>query len=87
MPAIGIGPRSVARSGRALAGMAFAQSVRIERSGKRAMAPDLPRLEDGIPVDRTVYARLNRWAVRTYVPESSESRTRGAGAGDLVETD
>ena len=86
-PAIGIGPQSVGDSCRALQGMALAETVRIERSGGGAMPPDLPRLDGSIPVDREVYARLAWWAARTHVPESAESRARGAGAGDPVETD
>ncbi len=86
-PVIGIGPQSAGGSCRALEGMALAETVRIERSGGGARPPDLPRLDGSIPVDRDVYARLARWGARTHVPESAESRARGAGAGDPVETD
>ena len=86
-PVVGIGPDSVARSGRALEGVAFAEAVRIEKAADGAMPPSLPRLDGGIPVDRGVYLRLDRRAARTYVPESAESRARGAGAGDPAETD
>ena len=86
-PVIGIGPQSVHESCRALEGMAFAGTVRIEAAGANAAPPDLPRLDGGIPVDGEVYARLARRAARTCVPESAGSRARGAGAGDPVETD
>ncbi len=86
-PAVGIGPQSVAESGRALVGMALAEAVRIETGGNGAMPPDLPRLDGSIPVDREVYASLGRWAARTRVPESAESKARGAGGSDPVETD
>ena len=86
-PAIAIGPQSVSEACLALAGLAFAETVRIEKSGDGAMPHDLPRLDGSIPVDREVYARLARRAARTHVPESAESRERGAGAGDPVEID
>ncbi len=86
-PAVGIGPESITPSGRALDGMAFAEAVRIEMLADAAMPPGLPRVDGGIPVDREAYNRLARWAARTYVPESVESRARGAGAGNLAETD
>ncbi len=86
-PAIAIGAQSVGEACRALEGMAFAEAVRVEEASGGAMRPGLPRLDGGIPVERDVYARLDRRAARTYVPESAESRTRGAGAGDLADTD
>ena len=86
-PVIGIGPQSASESCRALEGMALAETVRIAKAGDGAMPPDLPRLHGSIPVDTEVYARLDRRAARTHVPETDESRTRGAGAGDPVETD
>ena len=86
-PAIGIGPQSAGESCRALEGMALAETVRIGKAEEGAIPPDLPRLDGSIPVDREVYARLSRRAARTHVPESAESRARGAGAGDPVETD
>lgn len=87
MPAVGIGPQSAGEACRALEGMALAETVRIEKAGGGAMPPDLPRLSSSIPADDEIYARLARWAARTHVPESAESRVRGAGAGDPVETD
>ena len=78
-PAVGIGPHSVSESGRALAGVALAESVRIEKTAGSAMLSDLQRLDGGIPVDREAYLSLDRWAARTYVPETTESRARGAG--------
>ena len=86
-PVIGIGPQSASESCRALEGMALAKTVRIAKAGDGAMPPDLPRLDGSIPVDSEVYARLARRAARTHVPESDESRARGAGAGNPVETD
>ena len=87
MTAIGIGPQSVGAACRMLEGVALAEFMRIERASGGATPPDLPRLGGGIPVNEEVYARLARRAARTYVPESTESRLRGAGAGDPVETD
>ncbi len=86
-PAIAIGPQSVSEACLALAGLAFAETVRIEKSDDSAMPRDLPRLDGSIPVDSDVYARLARRAALTHVPESAESRERGAGTGDPVETD
>lgn len=86
-PAIEIGPQSAGRSCRALEGMAFAETVRIEAGRDGATPPDLPYLDGGIAVDSGVYARLDRRAARTYVPESAESQVRGAGDGDLNDTD
>ena len=86
-PAIGIGPQSVSESGRVLVGMALAKAVRIENGGNGAMPPDLPRLDGSIPVDRGIYASLDRRAARTCVPESAESQARGAGGSDPIETD
>ncbi len=86
-PAIAIGPHSVSQACQALAGVALAEAVRIAEDGAGALQPDLPRLDGSIPVDAEVHARLARRAARTHVPESAESRARGAGAGDPVETD
>ena len=85
--AIAIGPQSADEACHALAELAFAETVRIEKSGDGAMTRDLPRLDGSIPVDSGVYARLARRAALTNVPESAESRARGAGAGDPVEID
>lgn len=85
-PVVGIGPQSVGESCRVLEGMAAAKNVRIEENGGGALPPCPRRLDGGIPVDGEVYVRLARHAARTYVPESAESRTRGAGAGDTAET-
>lgn len=41
----------------------------------------------GVEVDAAVWARLEEFAKRTYVPESEESRARGAGSGTLVDAD
>ena len=86
-PAIAIGPQSVSEACLALAGLAFAETVRIEKSGDAAMPPDLLRLDGSIPVDGEVYARLAKRAALTHVPESAESRSRGAGTGDPAEID
>ena len=86
-PAIAIGPQSADEACLALAGLAFAETVRIEKSGDAAISPDLPHLDGSIPVDSAVYVRLARRAALTHVPESAESRERGAGAGDPVEID
>ena len=86
-PAIGIGPQSAGESCRALEGMALAEAVRIEKAGDGPMPPHLLCLDGSIPVDTEVYARLARRAALTHVPESAESRERGAGAGDPVEID
>ena len=86
-PAIAIGPQSVSEACLALAGLAFAETVRIEKSGDAAIPPDLPHLDGSIPVDSAVYACLARRVALTHVPESAESRERGAGAGDPVEID
>jgi len=81
-PAIGIGPHSVGPACHALEGMARAEALRIEKDGgSGATPPELPRLDGGIAVDERLYARLARRAARTHVPESAESRARGAGAG------
>ena len=85
--AIGIGPQSVAESGRVLVGMALAEVVQIEKGGNGAIPPDLPRLDGSIPVDREVYTSLARWAAWTCVPESAESKARGAGGSGPIETD
>lgn len=37
----------------------------------------------GVAVDDSVLARLDAFAARTYVPESEESRQKGAGAGNI----
>ncbi|MXW92328.1 MAG: DUF3726 domain-containing protein [Rhodospirillaceae bacterium] len=86
-PRIGIRPHAVTVSCRAIEGMALAAAVRIEEWGDGGMPPDLPRLDGSVPIDKEVYARLDRRAARTYVPESAESQARGAGGSDLIETD
>ncbi len=87
LPAVGIGPHAAGEACRALEGMTFAETFRIEIAASGAAPPGLPRLDGAIPVDEELYARLARRAARTHVPESAESRARGAGAGDPVETD
>ena len=86
-PAIAIGPQSVSEACHALEGMALAETIRIEIAGDGPMLPDLLRLDGSIPVGSGVYARLARRVALTHVPESAESRDRGAGAGDPVEID
>ncbi len=86
-PAVGIGPDSIAESCRAIEDLTLAGSVRIERGQIGELPQSLSQLDGSIPIENEVFARLNRWACRTYVPESAESRARGAGGGDLVETD
>ncbi len=86
-PAIGIGPQSIADSSRAIEALPLAKSVRIRQERNRAASPDLSRLDGSIPIDKEVYDRLDRRAVRTYVPESAESQARGAGGSNLIETD
>ncbi len=36
----------------------------------------------GIAVDKALWAGLDRFAVKTYVPASAASRQKGAGAGE-----
>lgn len=84
---IRIGPNSVDESCRAIEETALAAAVRIEKGGDGAMSPGLPRLDGSVPIDKEVYARLDRRVAKTYVPESAESQSRGAGGSDLIETD
>ena len=87
VPAIGIGLRCVAESCREIAGLELVQNLRIECGGDDSAARCLSRLDGSIPVDDEVYASLDRLAWKTYVPESAESQMRGAGGGELIETD
>ena len=84
---IRIGPHRVDESCRAIEETALAEAVRVERASDDARAPGLSHLDGSIPIDKEVYARLNRRAAKTYVPESAQSQARGAGGSDLIETD
>lgn len=57
------------------------------RVGARGRATDAVPLPDGIEVDDALWARLDRFAIRTYVPASALSRLTGAGAGTMVDND
>ncbi len=50
-------------------------------------AGDSVPLPDGIEVDAALWARLDCFARRTYVPASAVSRLTGAGAGTMVDND
>lgn len=86
-PVVGIGPQFIAETCRAIEGLPSVNSVRIEREKGQAAPQGLSRLDGSIPIDKEVYARLDRRAARTYVPESAESQARGAGGSGLIETD
>ncbi len=60
----------------------FLEARDLDR-GNRAV----PELDGSIPIDEDAYARLDYWAQKTCVPESAESRQKGAGGGELIETD
>jgi hypothetical protein len=64
-----------------LANHAPALEVRVVNATPPLPAPK-PEAES-VSVDDAVWARLNGFAKRTYVPESDESRERGAGAGGI----
>lgn len=73
--AIGVGPDVVTAVGPNQ--LAEASPVVVEpgrTSGPRLGAPDA-----GWPVDAVAWARLERYAHRTYAPDTDESRRRGAG--------
>lgn len=58
--------------------------VRMERHAANlsvAEAPERPAVSSGIMADPAACAVLERWAARTYVPASLQSRLAGAGAG------
>ena len=86
-PVIGIGNEFVSASCRQIEKLAKVEAIRIERGFVGPMAHRLSRLDGSIPIDNEVYARLDRRACKTYVPESAESQARGAGGSNLIETD
>ena len=86
-PVIEVGPGIVSETCRDIEGLPLAAFVRVERAECRAALHGASPLDGSIPIDKEVYARLDRRAARTYVPESAESRIRGAGGSDLIETD
>ena len=86
-PAIEVGPHVISETCRTIEGLPLATSVRVERVEGSTALQGAARLDGSIPIDKEVYARLDRRAARTYVAESAESQTRGAGGGDLIETD
>ncbi len=76
---IDIGPQSVSASCRVFEDMAVTHTLRIERIRGATATNLLPNLNGSIPVAKEIHASLERLAERTYVPESEESRIRGAG--------
>ena len=52
-----------------------------------ALSPAPKPEAHGVVIDDSVWSGLDAFAKRTYVPESEESRTRGAGAGTLIDAD
>lgn len=49
--------------------------------------PQPPPIPAGIEVDAALWDRLDRFARRTYVPASLQSRVAGAGTGAMVDND
>ena len=82
-----IGDNSVSTSCREIEDLATSETVRIERCFVEREPQVLSRLDGSVAIDREVYAHLDRRAVRTHVPESTESQARGAGGSDLIERD
>lgn len=87
MPVIEVGPHVISETCRNIEGLPLAANVQVERVEGAAAVEGASRLDGSIPIDKEVYARLDRRAARTYLAESAESQTRGAGGGDLIETD
>lgn len=52
-----------------------------------APLPPPPPISAGIDVDAALWDRLDRFARRTYVPASLQSRVAGAGTGAMVDND
>ena len=64
-----------------LASHAAEVEVRVINAPPLSPAPKPEAMS--VEIDDHVWARLNAFAKRTYVPESEESRARGAGAGGI----
>ncbi|MCY4191373.1 MAG: DUF3726 domain-containing protein [Rhodospirillaceae bacterium] len=84
---VGIFPHGVDRDVEILkhksrSGAVFLEARDLDK-GNRAVL----ELDGSIPIDQDAYARLEYWAHKTCVPESAESRQKGAGGGELIETD
>lgn len=80
----GIGPAGIAvEEETGLAAAAAAADVTLH-FGQASDGKFLRReIVGGVPVDERVWAALQSFVIRTYVPASQESRRRGAGAGLL----
>ena len=72
---------------RELADIPLAHSLEVQHLPSAATPRRLRHLHGSIPVDDEVYSRLMPLAHKTYVPESAESQTHGAGGADLIEID
>lgn len=57
---------------------------RWEPTADMRLAP-LPRTLDGVDVTKAAWRDLENLAARTYVPESQQSRQKGAGSGSVEE--
>ena len=64
-----------------------APQIEIRVVSAPALSPAPKPEARGVEVDDAIWARLDAFAKRTYVPESEESRARGAGSGTLVDAD
>lgn len=69
------------------AAQAIAERTVCRRVAAAGRAADPAPLPDGVDVDDALWARLDRFASRTYVPASTVSRLTGAGAGTMVDND
>lgn len=78
---------SVSAEARALADLAEARAVTLT-AGTPTSGPSKPLtaackpVDGNVAIDDDVWRILDGFARRTYVPESDESRARGAGAGE-----
>ena len=70
-----------------LAGHAELKKVGSVMQVHPASPPDLPSVQSRAEIGADLYARLNRFAQRTYAPATEASRLAGAGTGGLTDND
>jgi len=73
---------NVSTGAQVLAGLDEVRAVTLAMVAGEPLASACPLVDGGVTIDDDAWQILDGFAQRTYVPESDESRARGAGSGE-----
>jgi len=73
---------NVSIEGEVLAGLDEVRAITLSMVAQEPLASACPLVDGSVTIDDDAWRVLDGFAQRTYVPESDESRARGAGSGE-----